>query len=46
MFDEDGTLELSRVRSSDFLGCEAVLGVVVGGGEAGMEKPMTDDVGR
>lgn len=43
----DGGPELSRVRSSDFLGYEVVLGAVaVGGGEAGMEKPTTEDEGR
>jgi hypothetical protein len=48
MPEADDTPELSRVSSSDFLGCKAVLAlaVVLGGGEAGMEKPMTEDVGR
>jgi len=45
--DMDETPELSRVRSSDFFGCDAVLAAAaVGGGEAGMEKPTTEDVGR
>lgn len=48
----DDPPELSRVRSSDFLGWkggfeEVVLGEVeFGGGEAGMEKPTTEDAGR
>jgi len=46
MPDADETPELSRVRSSDFFGCEPVLGAEVGGGEAGMEKPTTVDLGR
>lgn len=47
MPDAGETPELSRVRSSDFFRCKAVLGAAaVGGGEAGMEKPTTVDVGR
>lgn len=43
----DDPPELSRVRSSDFLGWEGVFGEVeFGGGEAGMEKPTTEDAGR
>lgn len=43
----DDPPELSKVRSSDFLGWEGFLGKVgFGGGEAGMEKPTTEDAGR
>lgn len=43
----DDPPELSKVRSSGFLGWEGFFGKVeFGGGEAGMEKPTTEDAGR
>lgn len=43
----DDPPELSKVRSSGFLGWEGFFGnVEFGGGEAGMEKPTTEDAGR
>lgn len=43
----DDPPELSRFRSSDFLGCDGdFVEVGFGGGEAGMEKPTTEDAGR